>query len=91
MECFSNWTRGLVTIFCFVLVPEAYQSCLEKFESLTHDFLLPILLAKWLLLELQQTHRISDQVSYTLPFPSQQYKLHLDWATLQYMGKVAEL
>lgn len=48
LERFSNWTTGLAIRFYFMLVPETYHSFFENFESLMYDFILPILLAKWL-------------------------------------------
>lgn len=48
LECFSNWITGLAIRSCFMLIPEAYHSFFEQFESLMYDFPVPILLAKWL-------------------------------------------
>lgn len=91
LECFSNWTTGLAIRFCFKLVPETYHSFFENFESLMYDFILPILLAKWLHAGTSATSKKLRPRQLTPHFPSQQHYLHLRWATLQQLGKAVAL
>lgn len=67
LECFSNWITGLAIRSCFMLIPEAYHSFFEEFESLMYDFPVPILLAKWL-------HARTSAISWKLR-PHQLYPL----------------